>query len=109
MITKEKLMMIVCSLGLNLTFIFGMVEVTHRNSLGPQWRKWTWVSDRDLMMNGAFFVQSGDLAGARTYAGLELIRAAPGSAVSSLTSMGSVQLCTQIWASGSLTIHTHTT
>ncbi|CAH9082029.1 unnamed protein product [Cuscuta epithymum] len=36
-------------------------EVTHRASGTPEeWRQWTWRSEGDVFMNGAFFVESGD-------------------------------------------------
>ncbi|KAM7479985.1 hypothetical protein LguiA_028198 [Lonicera macranthoides] len=36
-------------------------EVTHRNFASEaEWKTWNWKSEGDLMMNGAFFKQSGD-------------------------------------------------
>ncbi|XP_031097460.1 probable pectate lyase P59 [Ipomoea triloba] len=36
-------------------------EITHRAAGTPQqWKKWTWRSQGDIYMNGAYFVQSGD-------------------------------------------------
>ncbi|KAL9267675.1 putative pectate lyase 15, partial [Drosera capensis] len=41
----------------------GFFEVTKREwPKENAWRKWNWRSDGDLMLNGAFFVQSGDKA-----------------------------------------------
>ncbi|OWM73973.1 pectate lyase-like [Punica granatum] len=35
-------------------------EVTKRDYASPaEWKQWTWKSEGDLMMNGAFFVESG--------------------------------------------------
>ncbi|KAK8940138.1 hypothetical protein KSP40_PGU002815 [Platanthera guangdongensis] len=35
-------------------------EVTHRDYVAEAvWRTWTWRSEGDLMMNGAFFVEAG--------------------------------------------------
>ncbi|GAA0149018.1 hypothetical protein Leryth_022448 [Lithospermum erythrorhizon] len=59
-------------------------EVTKRDNAGKgEWQKWNWKSENDLMMNGAFFVQSGDpkykFPGA-------LIPPSPGSLAGKLTS-----------------------
>jgi pectate lyase len=36
------------------------MQVTKRDyATKGEWSKWTWRSENDLMMNGAFFVQSG--------------------------------------------------
>ena len=58
-------------------------EVTKRD-YAPEsvWKTWSWTSENDLMMNGAFFTQSGkkDANFPKTD-----IKAKPGSAVSTLT------------------------
>lgn len=43
------------------------------------------MSDRDIFLNGAAFIPSGNPDGARQYAALELIKAAPGTEVARLT------------------------
>lgn len=62
-------------------------QITHRvlGTSNNEWMKWTWVSDRDEMRNGAVFVPSGDQNGARTFAALTKIRAVPGRNVHMLT------------------------
>ncbi|XP_019180872.1 PREDICTED: probable pectate lyase P59 [Ipomoea nil] len=36
-------------------------QITHRVGAAPeQWKQWTWRSEGDTYMNGAYFVQSGD-------------------------------------------------
>lgn len=60
-------------------------EITHRDAPIALWSTWTWVSDGDVFLNGARFVPSGNPDGARQYAALELIKAAPGTQVYTLT------------------------
>lgn len=59
-------------------------EVTKRD-YAPEgvWRQWTWRSDGDLMMNGAFFVQSGNPI--KNFHRHGVIRAKPGTFVTRLT------------------------
>ncbi|KAG0455941.1 hypothetical protein HPP92_023729 [Vanilla planifolia] len=60
-------------------------EVTKRD-YAPEsvWRSWTWRSEGDLLMNGAFFVESGP-AFVRKYTKHEMIKAKPGTFVRRLT------------------------
>ncbi|KAH9330636.1 hypothetical protein KI387_002744, partial [Taxus chinensis] len=60
-------------------------EVTKReDTAGREWRHWNWRSQGDLMLNGAFFTQSG--AGASsTYAKVSSVGARPSSLVGSIT------------------------
>ncbi|CAB4311341.1 unnamed protein product [Prunus armeniaca] len=59
-------------------------EVTHRNNAQEgEWRSWNWRSENDLMMNGAFFVQSGSPI--RNLPKADMIQAKPGSFVTRLT------------------------
>ena len=39
-----------------------MLQVTHRAARTPesQWKKWTWISEGDLFLRGAYFIESGD-------------------------------------------------
>ncbi|XP_020572539.1 pectate lyase-like [Phalaenopsis equestris] len=60
-------------------------EVTKRDYATDEvWRKWTWRSQGDLMMNGAYFVESGEefVSG---YARQDVMKARPGTFVTRLT------------------------
>ncbi|KAJ0704270.1 putative pectate lyase [Helianthus annuus] len=61
-------------------------EVTKREQV-PEcvWRKWTWRSEGDLLLNGAYFRQSGNPNWAKTYKGYPLIPAQPAESVPLLT------------------------
>lgn len=50
-----------------------------------EWKKWQWTSEGDQMMNGAFFVESGDPDKKHAFDRLDMIQAKPGSFVSRLT------------------------
>ncbi|XP_073131157.1 probable pectate lyase 5 [Henckelia pumila] len=60
-------------------------EVTkHEDAPESRWKHWNWRSEGDLMLNGAFFIQSG--AGASSnYAKASSLSARPSSLVSSMT------------------------
>lgn len=61
-------------------------EVTKRDYAEESvWKQWTWRSEGDLMMNGAFFVQAGDPSKNRGFSKKEMISAKPGSFVTRLT------------------------
>ncbi|XP_031117608.1 probable pectate lyase P56 [Ipomoea triloba] len=68
-------------------------EVTHRDWPDDSWKGWTWVSDSDLFMNGAFFLPSGDPAGAQKYGLLDLVEKMPGSAVGRITRFSGALSC----------------
>ncbi|KAK8940058.1 hypothetical protein KSP40_PGU018225 [Platanthera guangdongensis] len=60
-------------------------EVTHRDYVPEAvWRTWTWRSEGDLMMNGAFFVEAGS-AFTSKFTKQEKIKAKPGTFVTRLT------------------------
>ncbi|XP_047309897.1 pectate lyase-like [Impatiens glandulifera] len=62
-------------------------EVTKRD-YAPEsvWKNWQWISEGDLMLNGAYFVESGrQTVSTSSYANGGLINAMPGSSVGSLT------------------------
>ncbi|KAB1211653.1 Pectate lyase [Morella rubra] len=61
-------------------------EVTKRDD-APQseWKSWTWRSKGDLLMNGAFFVQSGSPSKNWKFSRLDMIKAKPGTFVPRLT------------------------
>ncbi|KAI4303887.1 hypothetical protein MLD38_039471 [Melastoma candidum] len=67
-------------------------EVTKRD-YAPEsmWKSWTWRSEDDLMMNGAFFVQSGSPI--RFASKEEMIRAKPGSSVTRLVRYAGALKC----------------
>ncbi|XP_076897555.1 putative pectate lyase P59 [Bidens hawaiensis] len=61
-------------------------EVTKRERVPESiWRKWTWRSEGDLLLNGAYFRQSGNPNWAKTYKGHPLIPALPAIDVPLLT------------------------
>ncbi|KAM1112159.1 hypothetical protein PS2_044633 [Malus domestica] len=61
-------------------------EVTKRD-YAPEsvWKSWQWRSEGDLMMNGAFFVQSGVPNKKHGFGKLDMIKAKPGTFVTRLT------------------------
>lgn len=66
---------------------FWMLKVTKRDYNAPEseWKSWTWRSEGDLMMNGAFFVKSGNPSKNRKFNRRDLIKAKPGTFVTRLT------------------------
>lgn len=61
-------------------------EVTKRDyAPESQWKNWHWRSEGDLMMNGAFFVQSGSPLQNKPFPSADMIKAKPGTYVSRLT------------------------
>ncbi|XP_030447198.1 pectate lyase-like [Syzygium oleosum] len=69
-------------------------EVTKRDYASPnEWRNWTWRSQGDLLMNGAFFVQSGKPLMKKPFGRLDMIKAKPGTFVTRLTRMSGALNC----------------
>ncbi|XP_019155215.1 PREDICTED: probable pectate lyase P56 [Ipomoea nil] len=68
-------------------------EVTHRDCPDDSWKKWTWVSDGDVFLNGAFFRPSGDQKGAQKYGHLDLVNPLPGKAVGKITKFAGLLRC----------------
>ncbi|KAI4375287.1 hypothetical protein MLD38_013174 [Melastoma candidum] len=69
-------------------------EVTKRDYATPDvWKNWKWRSNGDLMMNGAFFVQSGAPLNRKPYGRLDMIRAKPGTFVTRLTRFSGALNC----------------
>ncbi|XVF60160.1 hypothetical protein PTKIN_Ptkin08bG0021800 [Pterospermum kingtungense] len=68
-------------------------EVTkHEDAPESEWRSWNWRSEGDLMLNGAFFRQTG--AGASsTYARASSLSARPSSLVGTITGTAGVLNC----------------
>ncbi|KFK39718.1 hypothetical protein AALP_AA3G279700 [Arabis alpina] len=61
-------------------------EVTKRvKTETSEWKKWNWRSEGDLLVNGAFFIPSGEGASA-SYARASSLAAKPASMVDSITS-----------------------
>lgn len=59
------------------------LQVTKRDYADESvWKSWTWRSENDLMMNGAFFVESGSPV---TNDKKDVIKAKPGTFVTRLT------------------------
>jgi pectate lyase len=69
-------------------------EVTKRD-YAPEsvWRQWTWRSEGDLMMNGAFFTQSGNPI--RHFSKKDMFSARPGTFVTRLTRFAGALNCVQ--------------
>ncbi|KMT10385.1 hypothetical protein BVRB_5g115140 [Beta vulgaris subsp. vulgaris] len=57
------------------------------------WKDWLWTSEDDIMMNGAFFNQSGDTSKKPSYAKKDMIKAKPGSEVTHLTRFAGALNC----------------
>ncbi|XP_058085566.1 pectate lyase-like [Magnolia sinica] len=66
-------------------------EVTHREE--GDWKNWQWRSEGDQMMNGAYFVQSGQPRLKRGYSRHDMINAKPGSFVKRLTRFAGALNC----------------
>ncbi|CDY66593.1 BnaCnng51570D [Brassica napus] len=61
-------------------------EVTKRDyALEDEWKHWTWRSEKDIFMNGAFFRQSGDPHYKSAHTRKQMIKPKNGYAVSKLT------------------------
>ncbi|XP_078439578.1 pectate lyase-like [Wolffia australiana] len=72
-------------------------EVTHRVDVwDPEWKTWKWRSEGDLMLNGAFFIQSGK-PGRPSYSSKDMIKAKPGSFVTRLTRFAGSLTCKVNW------------
>lgn len=68
-------------------------EVTkHEDAPESAWRQWNWRTEGDLMLNGAFFTQSGASASS-SYAKASSLAARPSSLVASLTTNAGVLTC----------------
>eukprot|EP00253_Pinus_taeda_P022614 PITA_22614 len=68
-------------------------EVTkHEDAPESAWRRWNWRSDGDLMLNGAFFTQTG-AAASSSYAKASSLAAMPSSLVVSITGNAGVLAC----------------
>jgi len=69
-------------------------EVTKRDYASEsEWSSWTWRSDGDLMMNGAFFVQSGTEFDKKPFSRLDVIKSRPGTYVKRLTRFSGTLSC----------------
>ncbi|KAF8390257.1 hypothetical protein HHK36_024782 [Tetracentron sinense] len=69
-------------------------EVTKRDYAGEDvWKQWTWRSEGDLMMNGAFFVKSGNPSKRRPFSKKDMITAKPGTFVTRLTRFSGALNC----------------
>ncbi|CBI32014.3 pectate lyase [Vitis vinifera] len=69
-------------------------EVTKRDhATKAEWSKWTWRSEGDLMVNGAFFVQSGVPFKKKPFSRYDMIKAKPGKFVPRLTRYSGALTC----------------
>lgn len=61
-------------------------EVTkHEDAPESEWRHWNWRSEGDLLLNGAYFRQSGEGASSSSYARASSLSARPSSLVGAMT------------------------
>ncbi|KAJ8773753.1 hypothetical protein K2173_006403 [Erythroxylum novogranatense] len=61
-------------------------EVTKREyAMQSEWKNWNWISEGDLMMNGAFFVPSGNPAASKMFTKQDVFSWKPGTYVTRLT------------------------
>lgn len=69
-------------------------EVTKRD-YAPEsvWKQWTWRSEGDLLMNGAFFIESGSPRRHLGYSKKDVITAKPGTFVARLTRFAGALKC----------------
>lgn len=69
-------------------------EITKRD-YAPEdvWKNWTWRSEGDLLMNGAFFVQSGSPLRKRPFSRQDMITAKRGTFVTRLTRFSGALNC----------------
>lgn len=69
-------------------------EVTKRD-YAPEsvWKDWTWRSEGDLMMNGAFFVQSGNPSAVKRFSRKDMIKYKSGTFVTRLTRFAGAIKC----------------
>ncbi|KAM7508061.1 hypothetical protein LguiA_018514 [Lonicera macranthoides] len=69
-------------------------QVTHRNDATPdEWKKWTWRSEGDLMMNGAFMIESGNPNWAKGYHDYQLVKPLPATMVGKITKFSGTLSC----------------
>lgn len=70
------------------------MKVTKRDyATQDQWKNWLWKSQGDLMVNGAFFVSSGDHRARLPFSRHDMIKAKPGSYVRRLTRFAGTLSC----------------
>lgn len=62
------------------------------NTEESEWKKWNWRSEGDMLVNGAFFIPSGEGASA-SYANASSLPAKPASMVDSITSSAGALGC----------------
>lgn len=69
-------------------------QVTKRDyAEESEWKKWQWKSEGDLMMNGAFFVESGGHFNKKRFTRHEMIKYKPGTFVTRLTRNAGTLVC----------------
>ncbi|XP_043703668.1 pectate lyase-like [Telopea speciosissima] len=69
-------------------------EVTKRDyATEDVWKNWVWRSEGDLMMNGAFFVQSGSPLKKKSFSNKDSISPKPGTFVTRLTRFAGALNC----------------
>ncbi|XP_074316991.1 pectate lyase-like [Silene latifolia] len=69
-------------------------EVTKRDFAPDyEWKTWLWVSENDVMINGAYFRGSGDKSKMASFTKQDMISAKPGTYVRRLTRFSGALLC----------------
>ncbi|CAK9175387.1 unnamed protein product [Ilex paraguariensis] len=71
------------------------MAVTKRDYADEQtWKHWTWSSESDVLMNGAFFVESGSPLGSKFVGNqYDKITAAPGGYAATMTRFAGALSC----------------
>ena len=71
------------------------MQVTKREkATEAEWKKWTWVSEGDVLLGGAVFVSSGDQGWAKKHPEVyDKIQAAPGTNVEQMTKFAGALEC----------------
>ncbi|KAL3640078.1 hypothetical protein CASFOL_011933 [Castilleja foliolosa] len=67
----------------------------HEHAGESEWRRWNWRSEGDLMLNGAYFQESGAGAWSSTYGKASSLSARPSSLVDSITTSAGVLKCSK--------------
>ncbi|CAI0386726.1 unnamed protein product [Linum tenue] len=71
-----------------------VTQVTKRDyAQESEWKHWDWVSEGDLMMNGAYFVQSGNPQVYKKFSRQQLIKQKPGTYATRLTRFAGTLEC----------------
>lgn len=76
-----------------LIHVFYNVKVTKRMDKSPAAKNWKWSTNKDVFINGAFFVPSGGPGVPPPYAAGQAFPVAPGAQVPALTASAGPLSC----------------